>query len=43
MLDKMLDDDIFRFTQELRSIERAKQLSNNEDKMIKELHKQLNS
>ena len=43
MLDKMLDDDIFRFTQELRSIERAKQLSNIEDKMIKELHKQLNS
>jgi hypothetical protein len=43
MLDKMLDDAIFRFTHELRSIERAKQLSNNEDKMIKELHKKLNS
>ena len=43
LLDKMLDDDIFRFTHELRSLERAKQLSTNEGKMIKELHKQLNT
>ena len=43
LLDKMLDDDIFRFTHELRSLERAKELSTNESKMIKELHKQLNS
>ena len=42
-LDKMLDDDIFRFAQEFRSIERAKELSDNEDKMIKQLHKQLSS
>ena len=43
LLDKMLDDDIFRFTHELRSLERAKELSTNEGKMIKELHKQLNT
>ena len=43
LLDKMLDDDIFRFTHELRSLERAKQISTNEGKMIKELHKQLNT
>jgi hypothetical protein len=39
----MLDDDIFRLTHELRSLERAKELSTNEGKMIKELHKQLNT
>ena len=43
LLDKMLDDDIFRLTHELRSLERAKELSTNEGKMIKELHKQLNT
>lgn len=43
LLDKILDDDIFRLTHELRSLERAKELSTNEDKMIKELHKQLNT
>ena len=41
-LDKMLDDDTFRKEQDNLSIVRAVELSLNEDKMIKELHKQLN-
>ena len=40
-LDKMLDDDLFRFAQEFRSIERAKELSDNEDKMIVKLNEKL--
>ena len=40
-LDKMLDDTIFRKRQEHNSIERAKQLSINEGRMIGELHKKL--
>jgi hypothetical protein len=41
-LDKMLDDDTFRKEQDNLSIVRAVELSLNEDKMIQELHKQLN-
>jgi len=41
-LDKMLDDDTFRKEQDKLSAKRAMELSLNEDKMIKELHKQLN-
>ena len=41
-LDKMLDDDTFRKEQDTLSVQRAMELSLNEDKMIKELHKQLN-
>jgi len=41
-LDKMMDDDEFRKEQDKLSIQRAMELSLNEDKMIKELHKQLN-
>jgi glycosyltransferase involved in cell wall biosynthesis len=40
-LDKMLDDDTFRQERDSMSTERAVELSLNEDKMIKELHKQL--
>ena len=40
-LDKMLDDDNFRKEQDTMSLQRAMELSLNEDKMIKELHKQL--
>jgi len=40
-LDKMLDDDTFRKEQDTMSLQRAMELSLNEDKMIKELHKQL--
>lgn len=43
MLDKMLDDDTYRNQMDLKAIERAKELSTNEDKMIKELHKQLSN
>lgn len=39
-LDKMLDDDEFRKKQDKLSIQRAMELSLNEDKMIQELHKQ---
>jgi hypothetical protein len=38
----MLNDDNYRREHELRSIERAKVLSTNDDKMIDELHLQLN-
>jgi len=41
-LDKILDDDNFRKEQDNLSIVRAVELSLNEDKMIQELHKQLN-
>jgi hypothetical protein len=41
-LNKMLDDDNFRKEQDNLSIVRAVELSLNEDKMIQELHKQLN-
>lgn len=40
-LDKMLDDDTFRQERDSMSVVRAVELSLNEDKMIKELHKQL--
>ena len=40
-LDKMLDDDTFRQERDIMSVVRAVELSLNEDKMIKELHKQL--
>jgi hypothetical protein len=43
MLDKILDDDTYRNEMDLKAIERAKELSTNEDKMIKELHKQLSN
>jgi hypothetical protein len=42
LLDCMLNDDNYRREHELRSIERAKVLSTNDDKMIDELHLQLN-
>jgi hypothetical protein len=42
MLDKILDDDIYRNNMDLKAIERAKELSTNEDIMIKELHTKLN-
>jgi glycosyltransferase involved in cell wall biosynthesis len=41
ILDKILDNNSYRRELELKAIERAKELSVNEDTMIKELHKQL--
>ena len=41
MLDKILDDDDYRRGRELKSIERALELSENEGKMIAQLHKKL--
>ena len=41
ILDKILDDDNYRRELELKAIERANELSTNEDKMIKELHTKL--
>jgi hypothetical protein len=38
----MLDDDTFRQEQDKLSLQRAMELSLNEDKMIQELHKKLN-
>jgi len=43
ILDNLLDDDAYRNQMQLKAIERAKELSTNEDKMIKELHKQLSN
>jgi hypothetical protein len=43
ILDKILDDDTYRRELEFKAIERANELSTNEDKMIKELHKNLNT
>lgn len=43
ILDKILDDDTYRRDLELKAIERANELSTNEDKMIKELHKNLSN
>jgi len=43
MLDKMLDDESFRKEHEVRSINRAIELSANEGIMLAELHKKLNS
>ena len=43
ILDKILDNDGYRNELELKAIERANELSTNEDKMIKELHKQLSA
>jgi len=40
-LDRMLDDESFRKEQELKSVDRAKQLSKNEGVMLGELHKKL--
>ena len=42
-LDKMLDDDTFRQERDNMSLQRATELSLNEDKMIKELHKKLSN
>jgi len=42
-LDKMLDNDVFRKEQDKMSLQRAMELSLNEDKMIQELHKQLSA
>ena len=42
LLDKFLDDDIFKNEQSIKAIQRAHELSTNEDKMIVELHKKLN-
>lgn len=42
ILDKILDDINYRKQLELNAIKRANELSTNEDKMIKELHKNLN-
>ena len=43
ILDKILDNDDYRNELELKAIERAHELSTNEDKMIKELHKNLSN
>ena len=43
ILDKILDNDGYRNELELKAIERANELSTNEDKMIKELHKNLSN
>ncbi len=43
ILDKILDDDTYRNQLDLEAIQRANELSNNENIMIKELHKKLNS
>lgn len=43
ILDKILDNDDYRNELELKAIQRATELSTNEDKMIKELHKNLNT
>jgi len=40
-LDKILDDDEYRNGLEFKAINRANELSNNESKMIEQLHKQL--
>lgn len=41
LLDKILDNDEYRKEREVLSIERAKELSNNESRMLKELHNKL--
>jgi hypothetical protein len=41
LLDKFLDNDIFKNEQSIKAIQRAHELSSNEDKMIVELHKKL--
>ena len=43
ILDKILDDNTHRSEMEIKAINRANQLSTNEDIMIKELHTKLNS
>ena len=43
ILDRILDDDSYRRELEFKAIDRATELSTNEDKMIKELHKQLSA
>ena len=43
ILDKILDDDTHRTQMELNAINRANELSENENKMIGELHRKLNS
>ena len=42
MLDNILDNDTYRSEMDLKAIERARELSTNEDIMIKELHIKLN-
>ena len=41
ILDKILDDDEHRKTLELNALDRARELSKNESKMLGELHKKL--
>ena len=43
ILDKILDDNDYRRELELKAIQKAKELSTNENKMIKELHKKLSN
>jgi hypothetical protein len=43
ILDRILDDDNYRRELEFKAIQRANELSTNEDKMIKELHNKLNN
>ena len=38
MLDKILDDDNYRKDREIKSIERASELSENEGKMLQQLN-----
>ena len=42
MLDNLLDNESFRKEHEVRSIDRATELSDNEGRMLAELHKKLN-
>ena len=41
MLDKLLDDDVFRKERELISLDRARELSKNESKMLLDLHNRM--
>jgi glycosyltransferase involved in cell wall biosynthesis len=43
MMDKMLDDDVFRREREIISLSRARELSNNESTMLLDLHKKMNN
>ncbi len=43
MLDKILDDDNYRKDREVQSIVRASELSENEGRMLEQLHKKLNN
>jgi len=43
MLDKILDDDNYRKDREIQSIARESELSENEGRMLEQLHKKLNN